>query len=1048
MPKPNTSRKSAFCKVLFAFLVITFIPLALLAQKSVRENFIHIPDSVQTSIYWYWLSDNISKAGVVKDLQAMKKVGINRAFIGNIGLKDSDVPHGKVKMFTDEWWDILHTALKTATELNIEIGIFNSPGWSQSGGPWVKPTQAMRYLTSTQKLVNGKGPKSIQLEKPDGDFQDVKVIAYSAPEKNVAGEIIRTLKSDTKEATIDFVTDRMITARSISILTGENQVNATAVLKVLDQGTYKEVKTFTIDRHNMALNVGFMPYGPVAISLPETTSNVYRLELKSNSAGLTLKEIKISNVAVVERYVEKSLGKMFQDPLPYWKEYQWPVQFETSYSEVIDPKKVVDISSFMDKNGLLKWDAPGGNWIVQRFGMLPTGVTNAPADPEGTGLETDKMSKTHIESHFNAFMGEVIKRIPANDRKTWKVVVQDSYETGGQNWTDDMAPRFITQYHYDPVPYLPVLAGKVVGSQDKSDRFLWDLRRLIADRVAYDYVAGLGAVSHKHGLRTWLESYGHWGFPGEFLQYGGQADEIGGEFWSEGQLGDIENRAASSAAHIYGKTKVSAESFTAAGKTFGRFPYMMKQRGDRFFTEGINSTLFHLYIHQPEEQLPGINAWFGNEFNRHNTWFPYLDLFTAYLKRCNYMLQQGNYVADVAYFIGEDAPKMTGITDPALPKGYSFDYINAEVILKRATVSNGRMHIKGGMSYALLVLPPLETMRPLLLKKIVEMASQGLHIMGQLPVRSPSLEGFPQADNEVVELAKQLKRSKNYLNHHDIAKTLAEQNLGPDFNEEGETSILFIHRKLAGGELYFISNQKEETIEFSPSFRVKHAVPELWDPLNGEIRLLKGFTVKGDRTTVPLKLAPLQSVFLFFKNGATQGSTVKDPGIDLNFPTPLAQVTINSPWTVKFDESLRGPKAPVIFESLTDWTERPEDAIKYYAGTAIYSNIFKVKPPASGEKIYLNIGALNGMAKVKVNGKYLGGIWTAPWKLDISKALKNGENELEISVVNNWMNRLIGDSKLPPEERKTATFVNPYRPDSSLQPSGLIGPVVIERVKL
>jgi len=1043
----NIFQRSTFCKLLLAFIAITFTPPALRAQESVRNNFIHIPDSVQTSIYWYWLSDNISKEGVIKDLQAMKKVGINRAFIGNIGLQDSEVPHGKVKMFTDEWWDILHTALKTATELNIEIGLFNSPGWSQSGGPWVKPTQAMRYLTSSQKLISGKGLKSIQLEKPAGNFQDVKVIAYSAPIKNKTEEIIRTLKSDNKEATVDFVTDKAFTARSISILTGENQINATAVLKVLDAGTYKVVKTFTIDRHNMALNVGFLPYGPVAVSLPETTSKTYRLEIKSNGGGISLKEIKISNVPVVASYIEKSLGKMFQDPLPYWNEYQWPVQAETKYSETIDPKKVIDISAFMDQNGLLKWNVPAGEWIIQRFGMLPTGVTNAPADPEGTGLETDKMSKTHIESHFNAFMGEVLKRIPAEDRKTWKVVVQDSYETGGQNWTDDMAPRFISQYHYDPIPYLPVLDGKVVGNEDQSDRFLWDLRRLIADRVAYDYVAGLGAVSHKYGLRTWLESYGHWGFPGEFLQYGGQADEIGGEFWSEGQLGDIENRAASSAAHIYGKTKVSAESFTAAGKTFGRFPYMMKQRGDRFFTEGINSTLFHLYIHQPAEQLPGINAWFGNEFNRHNTWFPYLDLFTAYLKRCNYMLQQGNYVADVAYFIGEDAPKMTGITNPALPKGYSFDYINAEVILNRATVNNGRIELKGGMSYALLVLPPLETMRPLLLKKILEMAKQGLHIMGQLPMRSPSLEGFPQADQEVSKLAAELKKNPNYFDHKDISKALLGMNIVPDFNDGESTSNLFIHRKLADGELYFISNQKDETVELSPLFRVKNAVPELWDPLNGEIRPLNGFAVKNDQTTVPLRLAPLQSVILFFKNGTAQKNLVKDLDVNLNFPKPLTQVAINTPWKVRFDEALSGPKAPVIFESLTDWTKRPEDAIKYYAGTAIYNNTFKAKKAATGEKVYLNIGALNGMAKVKVNGKYIGGIWTAPWKIDIGEALKNGKNILEISVVNNWMNRLIGDSKLPIAERKTATFVNPYRSDSSLQPSGLIGPVMVEKVK-
>ncbi|RZM10912.1 MAG: glycoside hydrolase family 2, partial [Pedobacter sp.] len=362
-------------------------------------------------------------------------------------------------------------------------------------------------------------------------------------------------------------------------------------------------------------------------------------------------------------------------------------------------------------------------------------------------------SKLHVASHFDAFLGEILRRIPAKDRKTWKVAVEDSYETGGQNWTDGMLDKFKLNYGYDPLPYLPVLNGNVVGSQDMSDRFLWDLRRFIADRVAYDYVGGLREVSNKNGLTTWLENYGHWGFPGEFLQYGGQSDEIAGEFWSEGELGNIENKAASSAAHIYGKAKVSAESFTAAGKPFARYPEVMKQRGDRFFTEGINNSLLHVFIQQPDERLPGVNAWFGNEFNRHNTWFNYMDLFTSYLKRCNFMLQQGKYVADVAYFIGEDAPKMTGVTDPALPAGYSFDYINAEVLMNRVKVKNNKLVLSDGMTYSMLVLPKLETMRPELLEKIRDLVKEGATILGPSPLRSPSLKGYPSADAKVKQIA-------------------------------------------------------------------------------------------------------------------------------------------------------------------------------------------------------------------------------------------------------------------------------------------------------
>ena len=211
--------------------------------------------------------------------------------------------------------------------------------------------------------------------------------------------------------------------------------------------------------------------------------------------------------------------------------------------------------------------------------MLPTGVVNSPAPKEGRGLETDKMSKEHIRAHFDNYIGQILKRIPAQDRKTFRVVVEDSYETGGQNWTDRMIEDFKKVYGYDPVPFIPVYNGVTVISPEVSDRFLWDVRRLIADQIAYNYVGGLREVSNEHGLTTWLENYGHWGFPGEFLQYGGQSDEIAGEFWSFGDLGNIENRAASSCGHIYGKKKVWAESFTCGGPDFTQYPGQMKQRG-------------------------------------------------------------------------------------------------------------------------------------------------------------------------------------------------------------------------------------------------------------------------------------------------------------------------------------------------------------------------------------------------------------------------------------------------------------------------------------
>lgn len=1046
-----------------------------------EKGFASPPDSIQTSIYWYWISDNISKEGVEKDLEAMKRIGINRAFIGNIGLSENESRYGKVKIFTNEWWEILHAALKKATELNIEIGIFNSPGWSQSGGPWVKPEQAMRYLSSTKTIIQGGNTIQRQLPAPEG-FQDVKVIAFPAPAGygntiNDLEPVITTMPQIPNSAilfdkntendipvargaklSIDLKCTDPYTARNIVIYPAHRNMKVEVELQAGQGDAYQTIKKFTVDRSNNELHVGWGKYAPVSESFTAVSSDAFRIIITHQSGDAGIAEIELSSVPRVERYVEKTLAKMFPTPLPYWKEYQWPQQARVTEKELlINPANVIDLTACMNKEGQLNWAAPKGQWIVLRTGMLPTGVTNSPASKEGTGLEIDKMSSRHAAAHFDAYMGEILRRIPEEDRRTWKLIVEDSYETGGQNWTDDFVWRFKSQYGYDPVPYIPAMYGNVVGSQDQSDRFLWDLRRFVADNVAYEYVGGLRKVSHQHGLKTWLENYGHWGFPGEFLQYGGQSDEIGGEFWSEGDLGNIENRAASSSAHIYGKRKVSAESFTAAGKTFARYPALMKQRGDRFFTEGINNTLLHVYIHQPyEDKRPGVNAWFGNEFNRFNTWYDDMDMFIAYLKRCNFMLQQGTYVADVAYFIGEDAPKMTGITDPPLPKGYSFDYINAEVIETRLSVKDGRFVLPDGLSYKILVLPKLETMRPELLKKITELVRQGGVVLGPGPERSPSLQRYGAADQEVQEMTALLWGNIDgvtnkmnpvgkgmVMNGMDMQEALDFLHVIPDFKTAEDDPVLFIHRALDEGDLYFISNQSDKRVELSPAFRITGKQPEQWNAMNGAIRDLPSYTVYEQATVIPLALEGYESMFILFRkdmDGSEQNYRAE------NFPSPQKSVTVTGPWKVQFDPAARGPVNPVVFNKLSDWSTHINDSIKYYSGTAYYTNTFKIKKSKAGERVVLDLGKITAMAKVKVNGREAGGVWTAPYSVDITDVVHKGRNSLEIKVVNTWVNRLIGDQQLREDERKTWTIINPYKADSPLQASGLLGPVTLQYI--
>ncbi len=765
-----------------------------------------------------------------------------------------------------------HAALKKATELDIEIGIFNSPGWSQSGGPWVKPEQSMRYLGSADTTISGgrevkfklpvvspyesgqnpkKGEESLLEQR--SQTRDVLILAY--PVTKDAASFEKTWKFQKKQTdplVFEMKTGKPETVRSL-LFTTDKQIKTEAELFVKEGDDFRLLKKIVLDRSNFSLNVGFNPMAPIVISIPETQSNNFRLVFAKEGAGEM--NVTLSSQPQIERYPEKTLAKMFQRPLPMFNDYLWDKQPDVPEALCLAPEKVIDVSRFVN-NGILTWNAPEGDWVISRMAMLTTGVTNGPASPESTGLEIDKMSKKHVASHFDAFIGEILRRIPEADRKTFRVVVEDSYETGGQNWTDDMIESFSKAYGYDPVPYLPILSGKVVGNPDISDRFLWDLRRLVADRVAYDYVAGLREISNKNGLTTWLENYGHWGFPGEFLQYGGQSDEIGGEFWSEGSLGDIENRAATSCGHIYGKTKISAESNTCGGKAYSRYPATIKQRGDRFFAEGINNTLLHVYITQPyEDKTPGINAPFGNEFNRKNTWFSQIDVYIQYLKRCNYMLQQGLNVADAAYFIGEDAPKMTGVTDPSLPVGYQFDYMNAEVIEKYMTVKDGLITLPHGTQYRILVLPKLETMRPLLLTKITELVNQGAVILGPPPVRSPSLQNQPEADKQVKEMAAELwgdidgvkvksrKVGKGMvINGMNMTEAFELISLIPDCKLPADNSIHYGHRTLGYGDIYFLTNQTDESKTFEPEFRVSGKQPELWEATTGNIRDLPDFT--------------------------------------------------------------------------------------------------------------------------------------------------------------------------------------------------------------
>ena len=1031
--------------------------------------------------YWYWTGDNISKEGITKDLEAMKAAGIGAAFIGNINPEEKD---GPVPMLSEEWWSHMVHAVNEGKRLGVDIGSFNCPGWSMSGGPWITSDKAMRHIVYSETTVSGGKKLTIKLEQPKSDFQDVYVLAFpknakeeivldnsnskisSTPsiknaENLIDGNTNRGVNFTSKEYTITFKTNNSIAARSIQLYSGDNNLMANCELQALVDNKYISIKKFNFDRRNFKGQTGPLSMGPLFIALPETTSDTFRLIFKDITVleafgdglkgGSGFSEIVISEAVVLENYLGKTLGRMHPTPQPNADSYVWKTGLEIENKElIISQEGVLDISDKMDAKGTLNWEAPEGEWTVMRFGMTPTGVENGPAAPQGKGYEVDKANRELARFHFEQFIGEFLKRIPEESKSAFKYVIADSYEKGSQNWTDGFAQNFEKRYGYNPKKYLPVFSGRVVGSVAASERFLWDLRRAIADDVAYNYVGGLREIANENGLKLWLENYGHWGFPSEFLMYGGQSDFVSGEYWNEGTLGDIECKAASSAAHIYGKKRTSAECFTAAQRSFVRHPAMLKKRGDWGLTEGINHHVLHVYIHQPDsDKVPGANAWFSTEFNRKNTWFEQGKTYFDYIRRSQHLLQQGTYAADLCYFIGEDAPIMTGATNPAVPKGYSFDYINAEVIMNRMTVKDGRLVLPDGMNYGLMVLPPLETMRPELLAKLEQLVSEGGKIYGQAPKASPSLQNYPQSDEKVNALASKLwagdAKIKTYGKGAVIVDIPLQEALNTfDINKDVVVSddVLWTHREMDGMEIYFLTNQSGKDIEVNPSFRVKGLKPQLWDAVTGEIKELSEYMVADGRTSIPLKMEVDRSWFVVFSNASND---LVEKGTTENTPEYKVTQTIDTSWEINFESKNIAPETITTTE-LMDWSKSEVDLLKYYSGKANYTTTFTYQK-SDAKAAVIDLGEVGVMATVTLNGKNIGTSWMAPYRLDITDALQEGENKLEIKVVNVWRNRLTGDKTLPLEERTTSVLVDNITRKEEVISSGLIGPVTIQVVK-
>ena len=567
-----------------------------------------------------------------------------------------------------------------------------------------------------------------------------------------------------------------------------------------------------------------------------------------------------------------------------------------STAGAIQKGKIVDLTSKLAADGKLSWRVPTGNWVILRLGYTPTGAKNHPAPVEGTGLECDKFSKAAIDAHWAGSMQKILDDIGPLAGKTLDSSLIDSYEVGGQNWTADFRAEFQKRRGYDPLKYLPAFTGRVVDNPAASERFLWDVRRTIADLFADNYFRHFAELCRQHGLMNAVEPYTG---PFESLQSGAPADVVMGEFWA-GSQGHPSVKLAASIAHIYGKTIVGAESFTATPEN-GRWlndPYSLKTLGDLMYCQGLNRYVFHRYAMQPwTNRWPGMTmGQWGFHFERTETWWQQGKPWIDYITRCEFLLQQGRPVEDAAYFTGETAPVEMRAGNPALPAGYDYDAINADVLLRGATVKNGRLTLASGASYAALILPPDDVnMTPQTLQCIAKLVRAGATVVGPRPQHSPSLAGYPKCDVQVNKLAAGLwgKCDGSHVLENSFGKgrivwnkslsdVFAEQNLKPDFEVHGAsdaTRLAYAHRvaglpgrsfeaKAGEADIYFVSNQRRQFDSADCTFRVSGKVPELWHPETGVIEPAPVWSAQDGRTTVRLDLEPAGSVFVIFRHAA------------------------------------------------------------------------------------------------------------------------------------------------------------------------------------
>ncbi len=1069
-------------KKLTALIALALAPFAW-AQNPLCDQFADPPQEARPRVWWHWMDGNVSMDGIQKDIEWMERAGIggfHQFDAGGIGLHpivEETMPYN-----SPQWKVAMRYAMELAEAKGMETAVASAPGWSSTGGPWVKPEDAMKKLTWRTLDVTGTGvqvlripplfntPGTYQNVADGGDatpwFEHVATLAVKLPdaERSMTEMGARVSSSggrftveqltngdfndgvelpaarDGDHAWIQYSFDQPQMIRSLTLCGGEKR--GVWRNEAPTYGNWLEASDDGLSWRRVC-DIPSSVSPVLTMDIPATKARHFRLMVvnpKPDSSlvrfgvparmptGTNIPEFVLHGVVKVNHAEDKAGFTAVNDFASY-------VTPETG-----DPVTAVQDLSLIDQNGRLIWKVPPGRWRIYRFGVSLTGKKNHPAPPEATGLEVDKLDPQAWEAYFKEFL-RIYEGAPV------QYVLTDSYEAGQMTWTRNMFQEFRERRGYELFPWLPALTGEVLRSTEETEKFLFDWRKTLGELFTENYDR-LGDIARRAGMKgRYTESHENGRlFVGDGMDLKRSADVPMSAIWMD-DAGDgspipmaiADIRESASTAHVFGQNIVAAESFTTSGtggKSYSYCPENMKNTADIALANGLNRFVIHESTHQPDDtHRPGLDLLgFGQWFNRHETWAEEARAWTDYLARSSFLLQQGHYKADILYFYGEDncITGLFGEKLPEIPAGYAFDFINPYGLQHAVLPIDNCLESKSGTVYKLLVLgPECRTMSYDVLHRLVYLAKAGVPVCGTMPEKPASLDDDPDAFDLLLAQLKPL-----FL-EMDIEEALKHKGFEPEFIAPKDWA--YVHRETEKEDIWWIRNFSGARASDVILLRGGQGQPRVLDPATGEVRRINASATPDGYRYFKFDMEANDALFVVIGKNPEEA-------VPVEHYWKSTVLTVDGPWNLSFESGLGAP-ATAVFDRLKSYTESSDPAVRHYAGTVTYRNSFQLnkKQMRYVVRYEIDLGSVKNLARVTLNGHDLGVVWKTPFKVEVpAEYLLEGGNSLEVKVINLWPNRIIGDLQPDAVRKWTYTASSWYTADSPLLPSGLLGPVTLK----